>query len=114
VQGKFNDLPESNHKYTHEKKSTIGADRVPWKMEDLINLPSQVIISSQTRDTTLRAVCLSFLKIIPFRVSQIRQRIARRIEGQTAGSKLGIDGDDQISTLSMLETEERLMQSQIS
>jgi len=81
-------------------------------MEDLTNPLSQIIKSSQTRDATL-VVCLSFLKIIPFRASQIRQRIAKRIEDQTVASKPGIDGNDQMSTISMVETEERAMQSHI-
>jgi len=80
-------------------------------MENLTNPLSQIIKSSQTRDATL-VVCLSFLKIIPFRASQIRQRIAKRIEDQTVASKPG-DGNDQMSTISMVETEERAMQSHI-
>ena len=67
--------------------------RITSGMDALTNRPSQVTRSSHILEITLRAVCLSFLKIIPFRASQIRHRIARRMEGQTSGSVPGTTGE---------------------
>jgi hypothetical protein len=78
----------SRLEYIKHKDSSLvtSQDDSPGIMDAELNLPSQIVKSSQTRRITSCGRCLSFRKMVPLLASHNRHKMVRSTEGQVAAS----------------------------